>query len=161
MTHELASAREVGRWFLNHADRDAGEALTHLKLQKLIYYAQAWHLANFDRPIFSEDMQAWTHGPVAPTVYEKYRNKGWEALPPEKAVNFTDDLDDFLKAVFAVYGEYSAKKLEKMTHEEEPWKQTRGSLPDEARCAKPMDKLLIRNFYAKRIGKAEIKKLPH
>lgn len=49
---EFVSALELSGWFVNAADRDAGEAITHLKVQKLVYYAQAWFLANFDRPIF-------------------------------------------------------------------------------------------------------------
>lgn len=152
-------AASVGRWFLNHADRDSGEALTHLKLQKLIYYAQAWFLANYDRPLFNEDMEAWAHGPVAQTVYKKYRGNGWEALPPEKAVNVGDELSDFLAEVYDEYGQFSAKKLEKMTHEEEPWKAARGDLPPEARCNNPISKLLMRNYYAKRLGKKKIKSL--
>lgn len=34
------------------------------KLQKLCYYAQAWHLAWTGNPIFAEDFQAWSNGPV-------------------------------------------------------------------------------------------------
>lgn len=157
---KYVSPKRVGDWFLSHADRESGEAITHLKLQKLIYYAQAWYLANFDRPLFKEDMQAWAHGPVSPSVYGFYRNMGWEALPPNpSAQQIKGDLNNFLAAVYDHYGIYSAKKLERMTHDERPWKSARGNLPAEARCTNPIDKLDIRNFYAKRLGKKEIKTL--
>jgi len=161
MTKELkrVTAKTIAGWFINATDRESGEVMTHLKLQKLVYYAQAWYLANFDRPLFAEDMQAWTHGPVTPTVYEKYRHAGFEALPPQPTVRLSNDLDVFLKAIYAEYGKYTAKHLEKMTHDEDPWQITRQGLPLEARCTTPIDKLLIRNFYAERLGKKEITQL--
>ena len=52
--------------FLLVTCRESGEVLTNLKLQKLMYYSQAWHLALRDIPLFNEDFQAWVHGPVLP-----------------------------------------------------------------------------------------------
>lgn len=158
---EFFSPRMIAGWFVNATDRDSGEVMTHLKVQKLIYYAQAWRLANFDSPLFEEDMQAWTHGPVTPSVYEKYKGRGFEALPPERAVVLPDEIVPFLKAIQEKYGQFTAKRLEQMTHDEAPWQVTRDGLALEARCMKPIDKLLIRNFYAARIGKKAIKALPH
>ncbi len=163
MVESTASVSPAGisRWFVNATDRDSGEATTHLKVQKLVYYAQAWYLANFDRPLFQEDMQAWTHGPVTPSVYDKYKGKGFDSLPPEGAVRLPDGLEPFLNAIKEQYGQFTAKHLEKMTHDEDPWRLTRAGLPLEARCTRPIDKLIIRNFYAARIGKKELKSLPH
>jgi len=73
---------DAARWFINRADRLAGDDMTHLKLQKLIYFAQAWHLANTGEPLFREDMQAWTHGPVVPSVWHAYKQYQWEPIPP-------------------------------------------------------------------------------
>ena len=159
--NERVSARIIAGWFVNAADRDSGEAPTHLKIQKLVYYTQAWYLANFDTPLFDEDMQAWTHGPVAPSVYEKYRGAGFDVLPQERKAGVPESTIDFLQTIHEEYGQYTAKRLEKMTHEEDPWKITRGELALEARCTRPIDKLLIRNYYAKRLGKKEISKLPN
>jgi uncharacterized phage-associated protein len=158
---DFVSARELSGWFVNAADRDAGEAITHLKVQKLVYYAQAWFLANFDRPIFEEEMEAWTHGPVAPSVYDKYRGKRFESLPLERQPRVPLSLEPFLKEIQKEYGQFTAKRLEFMTHAEGPWIETRGALPLEAKCTRPISKLSIRNFYAARLGKKPIKKLPH
>ena len=156
---KYANPDAIAAWIINNVDRDAGESITHLKLQKLLYYMEAWYLANFDRPLFKENFEAWAHGPVCREVYVKYKGKSWEALGPVKAMPIPDGLNDFLVAVYDEYGQFSAKKLEKMSHEEDPWKKTRGSLSAEARCDDPISKLLMRNYYAKRLGKKEIKKL--
>lgn len=158
---DYVAAKSVARWFVNHADRGAGEAITHLKLQKLVYYAQAWFLANFDRSLFEPDMQAWAHGPVLPELYFKYRGMGWEALPPERGTLPPVELSEFLTAVVEEYGQFSAKKLELLTHEELPWIEARGKLPPEAASTNTISKLTMRNYYAKKIGRKEIKKLSH
>ena len=158
---ERIPPNKLASWFINSVDSSSGEAMTHLKLQKLLYFTQAWYLANFDRPIFDEDMQAWTHGPVVPSIYDKYKANRWGVLDIEKSVNLPDDLIPFLSELNRVYGQYSAKKLEEITHLEDPWKVTRGDIPLEARCTNPIDKLTIRNYYAKRLGKQEISQLSH
>ncbi len=156
--NQFANCKHVATWILNHVDRGSGEAITHLKLQKLVFYVEAWFLANFDRPLF-QDAQAWTHGPVFRSIYNKYKGSQWEALPSERVVKFSSELEGFISAVYEEYGQFSAKRLERMTHEEDPWKITRGDLPLEARCDDPIDKLLTRNYYAQRLGKKDIKTL--
>lgn len=157
--HNPISPKLVARWFVNHADRDAGEAVTHLKLQKLVYYAEAWFLANFDRPLTTRNFEAWAHGPVVRDLYAKYRDHSWDALPPEAGAQPTKEIQEFLAAVYDEYGQFSAKHLERMTHQEDPWKNARGGLPPEAASKTVIPKLEIRNFYAKRLGKEEIKQL--
>ena len=148
------SPTNIADWFLFHVDRCSGSSMTHLKLQKLVYYAQAWSLANFNRTLFDEDVQAWTHGPVSPSVWQQHRESGWSELPPpEAAPALQRPQDAILPMVLAEYGKYDAKFLEDMTHMEAPWKRTRGDLPLEARCTKPIPKILMRDFYAKKIKK--------
>lgn len=153
------AAKIVARWFVNHVDRSSGEAITQLKLQKLVYYADAWFLANFDKQLVSEEFEAWAHGPAIRSLYSKYRSYTWEALPREKGPNPASDVATFLEAVYEEYGQFSAKALERMTHEEEPWQRARGDLSPEAASNKVIPRIEIRNFYAARIGKKEIKKI--
>ena len=159
-TYLSADSKRVARWFINHADRDSGEAITPLKLQKLIYYAQAWALANFDRPLFEEEFEAWAHGPALRSIYGKYKKYGWEALPMEKGPLPSPEANGFLQAVLDEYGQYGAKKLERMTHEESPWLEARGDLPPEAASTRHIEKLTMRNYYASRLGKDELQQLP-
>jgi uncharacterized phage-associated protein len=156
---QFVAAQRVGRWFVNHADREAGEAITPLKLQKLVYYADAWYLANFDRPLIDENFEAWAHGPAVRSLYTRYKEHGWNALPQEVGPLPPVAIEGFLTRVFKEYGQYSAKKLEQMTHEENPWLEARGNLPPEAASSNAISKLTMRNFYAGRIGKAPVAQL--
>ena len=53
------SPTDVANWFTCNIDREVGDSITHLKLQKLIYYAQAWSLALKGKTLFEEEIQAW------------------------------------------------------------------------------------------------------
>lgn len=144
------TATDIAKWILAGVDRDAGDSITHLKLQKLIYYVQAWSLALRDKPLFDEDMQAWAHGPVAESVFHEYRDYGWEAIPAPKTVPKIKKKDaEHIREVVEVYGEYSAKHLERMTHSEPPWLAARGDLPPEARSNKTVSKDAMSTFYKK------------
>lgn len=151
----MLTAEAVANWFLANVDRPSGDSITHLKLQKLVYYAQAWYLANFNMPLFEEDLEAWAHGPVAPSLWHKYKDRRWAALDaPTTPPNLTPDQTNFLKAVMDVYGKFEAKFLEELTHREAPWKTTRGKLPPYEKCDKLIPKELMRDFYGKKIKKS-------
>lgn len=152
------TASDIANWFLGAIDRDAGDAITHLKLQKLIYYAQAWSLALPKRgyPLFDEDLQAWAHGPVAESVFRDHKGNSWDALPaPDKVPEIAPDDEAHLQEILSVFGEFSAKQLERMTHNEDPWLVTRGDLPPEARSNAPIDKGLMAAFYRDLYERAE------
>ena len=116
---------DVARFFLANQDEEAGELITHLKLQKLCYYAQGFHLALNGTPLFSEPVEAWQHGPVVRSMYEQYKRYG--SQPIEKPEDFDlsiydEDAVELLNEVHEVYGQYSAWKLRSLTHEEPPWR---------------------------------------
>jgi uncharacterized phage-associated protein len=139
---------DVANWFICHIDREAGDSITHLKLQKLIYYAQAWALALKGCSIFEEDFEAWTHGPVIPRVYEQFRHFGFESIPVCDCENpITEELEEILLEVQRVYGEKSAKSLELLTHQEAPWLAARDGLPLEARCNAVISKESMTAYY--------------
>lgn len=144
------TASDIANWFLGAIDRDAGDAITHLKLQKLIYYAQAWSLALPSRgyPLFDEELQAWAHGPVAESVFHQHKGNAWDALPaPAKMPDIEESDAEHLQEILSVFGEFSAKQLERMTHSEAPWIEARGDIPAEARSNAPIDKGLMAAFY--------------
>lgn len=145
------SALDIAKWFINATDRESGDAITHLKVQKLLYYAQGWALANFDKPLFDEDMEAWAHGPVAVSVYEHFRGIGYQSIEQQKITKrVADDVARLLNAVLDRYGIFSAKMLEAMTHEEAPWRDTRGDLAPEARCNRRIGKDAMKAFFVGR-----------
>ncbi len=98
-------------------------------------------------------MQAWAHGPVVPSVFHELKKFSWDALPVPGPVDGIDaDSIEILEQVVDIYGDYSAKTLERMTHSEEPWLATRGNLASEERCERPISKALIRDFYLRTYG---------
>ncbi|PBB94991.1 type II toxin-antitoxin system antitoxin SocA domain-containing protein [Mesorhizobium sp. WSM3862] len=145
----MTTALEVADWFLGSIDRESGDSITHLKLQKLVYYAQAWALALQGRPLFDEELKAWAHGPVAESVYRANEGSSWNALPaPKHLPEFEPEIAELLGEILASYGGFSAKQLEQMTHAELPWKEARGNLPPEARSNNVIKKETMRSFYA-------------
>lgn len=123
----MATAKDVAAYLLMMQDEDAGERITNLKLQKLCYYAQGFHLALFGRPLFEERIEAWEHGPVVPTLYHSYKIHGWAGIPIPEHLDtgaLSPEERGLLDEVAEVYGQYSAWKLRDMTHAEPPWKDT-------------------------------------
>lgn len=154
----MATALDVATWFLGNIDRSAGDSITHLKLQKLVYYAQAWSLAFLDKPMFDEDIQAWAHGPVAPSVYRAFAGEGWNALDvPDRSLEgcFDEDQGALLMEVADVYGNLSAKQLENVTHAESPWRDARGNIPDEAPSKAVLLKERMKEYYQGRMKHVE------
>lgn len=130
---KIKSASEFAKYFIASFQRK-NKAISNLKLQKLLYYAQAWHLALYDRPLFSDDIEAWVHGPVVRAVFREYKPFGWKPIQIDRAIvqTFDEAEMDHLKEVARVYGKFDSIDLERMTHHEAPWRDARGNLaPDE------------------------------
>lgn len=119
------SALTVSKYFLSIPDDDAGELISNLKLQKLLYYAQGYAVAmnGIESPLFKDTIYAWKHGPVVKTVYDHYSQYKESALPKEKAPTITEDVRCFLDEIWRVYGRFSAWTLRDMTHKEMPWEK--------------------------------------
>jgi uncharacterized phage-associated protein len=121
----MPNSIDAAKFFLAQANEDAGDLVSNLKLQKLVYYAQGFHLAVFGSPLFDEQIEAWTHGPVVPSVYHHYKHHGSGSIPfptDFDAEVFSAEQIDLLNEVQQMYGQYSAWRLREMTHEEAPWK---------------------------------------
>lgn len=129
--------------------RYRGEVLTHLKLQKLMYYAQAWSITARDQELFSEDFQAWVHGPVLLSQYARFRDFGWKPIDLDvKRPDLDEDVRDHLDEIVNVFGAESAVALERMTHQETPWITARGELPEHAACNRVIQKGWMKDYYS-------------
>jgi len=117
---------DVANVLLRLSDTDSGDVVTNLKMQKLIYYTQGFHLAINDTPLFDEDLVAWEHGPVSVSLYEKLRSfkSGQIEISEPVSVDITAEQLDLINEVLNVYGQFSAWKLRDMTHNETPWTST-------------------------------------
>lgn len=144
----MHSALDIAAWFLNEVDRRAGDSITNLKLQKLVYYAQAWAVTLLGRPLFAEAVEAWAHGPVVDAVYQEYKGHRYSGLPgSRKKPRFSPEERVVLEDVLAVYGEHSAKFLEALTHSEGPWETVWGDRPATSRSRRAIPLSLMREFY--------------
>jgi len=120
----MAQINDVAKCFLYLDDTNEGDGISNLKLQKLVYYAQGFYSAIFGKSLFSNDIFAWTHGPVVQTLYHSYKNFGSNRIPVPTDFNpnsLEKEEFELIEEVFEVFGQYSAWKLRNMTHEESPW----------------------------------------
>lgn len=118
---------QIANQLLIYSADNGGELMTNMKLQKMLYYQQGFHLAYFGTPFFDEDIEAWMYGPVVPSMYEKYKGYGRNGIEPDRTMQFAFEQKNeraLFNEVCKVYGAYSAIGLMNMTHEEAPWKST-------------------------------------
>lgn len=133
-----------------------GLSVSPLKLQKLLYYEQAWSMVIFGREqvLFHDAPQAWVNGPVYPEVYHQFSHllgvydefrKEHFCQPSEtdvpveelilslvNSMGMTDDQINLTDRVLTLYGAKSQDELVLLTHCEEPWcEQREGLLPFE------------------------------
>jgi uncharacterized phage-associated protein len=128
MVSDRLNAQDVADYFLANVDEDSGDNISNLKLQKLLYYAQGFHLAMQGKSLFTDSILAWKHGPVVRPIWLKYKPCGFNAIARPKKYDphdYAPEVREVLDAVYATYGQFTAKRLEQMTHEEPPWQKTR------------------------------------
>lgn len=105
------------------------------KLQKLCYYSQAWSLAWTEKPLFDEDFEAWANGPVCPELFHAHQGKfavNENSLKKGDIANLSEDEKDTINVVLQTYGDWEPYELKEQTHNERPWKEARGTLPEGA-----------------------------
>lgn len=103
-----------------------GDLMSNMKLQKMLYYEQGYHLAAFGTPLFEEDIEAWVYGPVVPCVYDHFKSHGAGGISPENKniIELTEDEEYLFNDVFDAYVDFSAYGLMRKTHGETPWRKT-------------------------------------
>jgi len=137
----MFSVLEVAKAFL------AIDTMTHKKLQKLCYYAQAWNLAIDNEPLFFEEIEAWVHGPVVRELYEEYREHKWDNIPKIGSDGIPEGLIVYVKSIYDLYGEFNGDQLENLTHSESPWKNARKGLKPWEASDKKIDSNDIKVFF--------------
>lgn len=113
-----------------------------MQAHKLLYYAQAWTLAWDGEPLFDEPIEAWRDGPVVRSV-RYYRPR------PDASVSLTAQQKANIEAVLQSYADIPGRTLGEMTHQESPWKETRGDLPASASCSAPISHERMRKEYTR------------
>jgi uncharacterized phage-associated protein len=156
---EKSKALIVAEYFIQKSQAE-GKPITNKKLQKLLYYAQAWSLVFNGRGVFEEKIEAWVHGPAIPSVYDVYKSFGFGNI--DVAVNggdfsaLSDDDKKILEDVWKAYGKFDADYLEVLTHGEAPWQMARDGLAADASSNNEISAAAMKDYYGRRLQ--EVKK---
>jgi uncharacterized phage-associated protein len=143
----MKSAHEVANYIVCFF-QEAGDPISNLKLQKLLYYVQGWHLAFKGECAFQDRLEAWVHGPVQPGVYGSFKHNRWNPIVDAvNRPNLPPEMVNVVDAVLEAYGGDSGYELELRTHQEPPWLLARGDLPQDAESNRVIDVLLMKSFF--------------
>ena len=128
----MCKSMSVANFFIDMAKASTlqnpdGEPMTNMRLNKMMYFAQGWHLARYGEPLFADDFQAWEHGPVIRKIYDRFRVCGKNSIDDTAGrysfSAFTDRQKQLLMDVMAHYDGYTTSRLRNMTHEAgTPWR---------------------------------------
>ena len=149
----MITARTVAQFFLAFSN-ECQELTTNLKLNHLVYYTQAWHLAVFNKPLFDERIEAWVHGPVVPCLYEEYKKYGnfpiLEDYPDSNEIKqqFSSDQQTLLNDIIEVYFPQDEYELELRTFRSDPWRHARAGLYADEPSHNKITRKSMQRFYA-------------
>jgi len=141
---KVYSVTEIADWFLSRA------SLSPKKLQKLVYYTQAWSNALLHRPIIETEFEAWAQGPVSPELDTKYHEFGWTRISQlgTRPIQLEDEqINDLLLSVWVTYQEQGANELEILARNELPWQVARIGVPDDENSHQIIDNQMMQKYY--------------
>ena len=141
----MAEIVDVAKYILERMGR-----MSTWKLQKLCYYAQAWTLAWGDAPLFDEDFQAWSNGPVCPELFHCHQGMFMidaDAMKRGDSSNLSPDQKENIDVIIRDYGQKEPYELRELSHMESPWRDARGGLPDGEPCRTVITKEAMGEYY--------------
>lgn len=140
----IASVHDVAAYILKRRGK-----MTVMKLQKLVYYCQAWSLVWDERPMFAARIEAWANGPVIPILYNVHRGlfqmAEWPDGDPDK---LGKDARETVDAVLKYYGGQTAQWLSDLTHAEDPWRDARKGTPEGERGSAEITHAALHEYYS-------------
>lgn len=150
MNHTLD---DIADYIISHYCKE-DKAIIFMKLQILIFYCQAWYLAENKTSLFDDDFEAWVFGPVNRSLFERFG--GWLYKPilihdirPDFDKNSIDlDARILIDEILYKYEDFDSCQLIDMVRRELPWKFTRKGLNPAEKCNKIINKNLIMKFYS-------------
>jgi len=124
-----------------------------MKLQKLVYYCQAWSIVWDSKPLYKENIEAWVNGPVVRELYKKH--KGMYEIKKDSSIANLGDASklnenqiETIDAVIKYYGDRSSQWLSDLTHKEDPWRKAREGLLDGERGNKIISLASLEEYYS-------------
>ena len=141
----MATVLNVAKYILEQKGK-----MTTMKLEKLVYYCQAWSLGWDEVPLFAEDFQAWANGPICPELFEKHRELfivDATFLSDISTCDFDEDALETMNMVLNYYGDKEPQWLSELTHKEAPWKEARKGIADGLPCSNVISKDSMQQYY--------------
>lgn len=148
---------------VTHYINEKGDTVSPKKLQKLLYYVEAWNLVHLTDPLLIEDFQAWVHGPVLPSLYHELKEFKFNDLrviaeefdTPSQLIlsiieknKLSQEQLDLIYTVLDKYGSLNSLQLELLTHSEKPWIEAREGYPPHVSCKNIITKEKMKEFYS-------------
>ena len=124
--------------------------MSHLKLQRLLFYCDAYHLAYFDKELITDKFEAWVHGPVVPSQFNRFNNIDFFQNIKVKDcenIKLKSKTEQLLNEVVGIYNKCTDGHLELLVKREDPWKKTRGDIPEFKKCQKEIKLDLMKQYY--------------
>ena len=153
MSDRVYTYKNISDYFIALSN-DTENLITNLKMQKLIYYVQSWHLGIFGLPIFADDFEAWVHGPVIPALYREYKHFSYNPIIEDKPSadtifnSFDESVQTVLNDVTEEYFGRTAYELEQLTHSEMPWMTARNGISNRENSSQVISKSSMRDYYS-------------
>ena len=139
----MANVFDVAAYILSKRN-----AMTAMKLQKLVYYSQAWSLVWDDAPLFEERIEAWANGPVVRELYEVHRGMfRVQGIGHGDPATLTDVQRESVDAVLQFYGDKPSQWLSDLTHQEAPWLNARKGIAPGAYCDREITHASMAEYY--------------
>jgi uncharacterized phage-associated protein len=140
----MASVFDVAKYVLMKQG-----TMTTMKLQKLVYYSQAWSLVWDEQPIFTEEIQAWASGPVVRELYDVHRGRFEIDSLAKGSINSLNAKEkETIDAVLGAYGNKSAQWLADLTHMERPWDDARECIAPGENCENEITHASMVEYYS-------------
>ena len=151
------TAAQIAEYILDKANKE-GRPISNKKLQKLVFYSQAWSIVLNNKRLFPEKIEAWVHGPAVRTLYVKFKEFGYSPIKTDGDAGVVSEISlkdrKLLDDVWNVYGKFDASYLELLTHSEKPWQDARQGLQSHESSENEITPSSLKDFYSEKLREA-------
>lgn len=131
------TVHDVAAYLVAHSS----ERLQSMKLQKLAYFSQGWHLAWLNVPLFNEKIYAWKMGPVVRDLFRNHKGAvfidEWATAGADSS-KITGPSAQAIDRVIKAYRDYSGFDMGEESHRHKPWIDHFVNVPDHLRGSQEM-----------------------
>lgn len=154
-SRKMTDVFDVAKYILQK--RGSMTTMTTMKLQKLVYYCQAWSLVWDEKPLFGGEIQAWASGPVVRELYDLHRGMFTISdIPNGKTRNLNPEEKATIDTVLEAYGNKPAQWLADLTHMESPWNEARKGIEPGENCENAITLASMHEYYSSLLPDSEL-----